>query len=549
MAKRFINHLYIPFTLGLLLAPFAFGKLPLTKKDCEFLLDGSIIPLQAPVAVVAQEFDCEPINLAATQKIINRLTPPVEQPGFNALPILREDIYKKTTGPVTRRSLLDMPALTPDFFDSNCWLLTADFFFNYSPRVFFTKDSAFLNSYIDLNNENIINSITDSFFPDADIPGLFGLFSRIKLQQYRVGFMAGFARHWKTFTLTGRIPLYYLLENFFLQDDEIERIKNNPFFRTDDGGVGDTPKEEVRRFILRHLVSDRLGVGDSRVTALLHTYCSDNCNVWFGLQTTIPTAKAIQRGLIAGEFDPLQPIPPFNLQTLTNTFLCNNNQELADATLRREFIEDLTEVLDRLSTILINTPLGNGKHFGFGPELDIKYQIDDYFSMQSYASLQAYTPHRANRFYLIQKTESDFDRNWRDPALTGENLVTLNRLIVQTLFPIGIRTTIHPGVRFQMNHAFLYKSEHWDLSLGFDYWYMAQETQELLLPVVPFNLPLVAKKGCRPAAQQGKLFSTIGYFHNSECYDWYFTFNYDATVFNTGIGRNYTLSFRLGFEF
>ncbi len=547
MAKRFS----IILALGLV-PSLAFGLPSLSKKECEFLLDKTIVPLQAPVAVAVpvEEGDpCTPGGQAVTQEILNLLTPPIGDEGVNILPLLREDIYKKTTGPVTRRSLLDMPALTPDFFDADCWLLTADFFLNFSPKVFFTKDSAFLSSYIALNNQNVINSIADSLFPNANVPELFGSLGRIKLQQYRAGIMVGVARHYPCWTFTARIPLYYLLENFFLDDEEIDRIKNNPFFRDDDGGLGNTAENEVRRFILKHLVSDRIGIGDSRVTALLRNDCSDNCTVWFGLQSTIPTARDIDRGLIAGEFDPLEQIPYFNLQGLGNTLLCNDNEALSDATLRRELTEGLTEVLDRLSTILINTPLGNGKHFGFGPEVDVKWYLNEYFSMQSYASLQAYTPHRANRFYLIEKTPEDFDRDWRDTSMTGENLVTLNRLIVQTLFPVGVRTTIHPGIRFQFNHSVLYKSEHWDLSLGFDYWYFGEEKQQLLLPVVPFNLPLVQRKGCRPAAQQGKIIGNIGYFNQAECYDWNFGLNFDATVFNTGIGRNYTISFRLGLEF
>ncbi len=546
MTKHFLSFCGI-----ILMLSSSMRGIEISNDTAEFLLDPTIIPLQLPVKVVNQEFDCEPLNEVVTQNIINLLTPPVEGFGIDILPILREDIYKSTVGPVTRRSLLDMPAMTPDFFDSECpWLLTADFFYNFSPKVFFTKNSAFLSSYIDLNNQNIINTVANSIFPSVDVPGLFGLFSTIKLQQYRAGIMMAIARHWDCWTVTARIPLYYLLENFFLNDQEVSQIQNNPFFRDDDGGIGDTPAEEVRKFALRHLVQDRIGIGDSRITLLLKTHCTDNFKAWFGLQATIPTARDIKRGLIAGEFEPIQSMPIINLQSLANIFFCNPNQTFADETLRRILLEEfLVDTLDRLSTILITTPLGNGKHFGLGPEIDAKWYLNEYFSMQTYASLQAYTPHRENRFYLMEKTDEDFDRDWRDTSITGDNLVTLNRLIVQTLYPVGVRTTIHPGIRFQCNHSFLYKSEHWNLAVGFDYWYFGEETQQLLLPVVPFNKRLVQQKGQRPAAHQGKIITAIGYFHNGDCYDWYIDFNADATVFNTGIGRNYTVGFRLGLEF
>ncbi len=515
--------------------------------DIDEFLDDGLFEIQAPVAV---QDDCFP-----TQSILDLLTPPTNPgdnlPMVNVIKLLREDIYKKTTGPITRRSLLDMPALTPDFFYNDYWTLTGDLFFNYTPKVFLTKNSAFISSYIDLKNESIINELDNSDIIDVDVPDVLGLFSTIKLQQYRAGIMFGFARHWDCFTLTGRIPLYYLLENFFLTDEERCRIKKHPLIRDNKTSKPMSAEEEVK-FGLKHLVCDKFGVGDSRMTFLLRPIHEENKGLWFGLQLTIPTAKSFDQGLIARDFNPDAPIPPFNLQHYFNVFFCNDNQKLADATIQRELTDFLLDTVDRLSTILVNAPLGNGKHWGLGPEVDVKYCVNDYFSMRSYASIQAYTPHRENRFYLIEKQDSDFDRDWRDPALASENLPVLNRLIVQTLFPIKMRATIHPGIRFQFNHAFLYKSEHWDCSLGFDYWYFGEELQQVR-PEIPYHLPLQLKKGCRPAAHQGKLFASFGYYDSidrSRCdTDWYVAAHTGLSVFNEGIGRNYTISIRFGFEF
>ncbi len=537
----------------LLLVIITCSTLPVLAMDdidteIDALLDDSLFELQAPVAV---QDDCFP-----TQSILDLLTPPSKpgdnQPMVDVIKLLREDLYRKTTGPVTRRSLLDMPALTPDFFYNNYWTVTTDLFFNYSPKVFLTKNSAFLRNYIALGNETIINELTSSDVINVDVPEVLGLFSSIKLQQYRAGFMLGFARHWDTFTLTGRIPLYYLLENFFMTDEEICRIKSHPLIRQDSAPVSANTEPEELKFGLKHLVCDKFGVGDSRITALLHLVHEDNKNLWFGLQLTLPTARAIVKGLIARDFNPDAQIPALNLQHYFNAFFCNENQALANATIKRELTDFAIDALDRLSTILINAPLGNGKHFGLGPEVDFRYCVNEYFSMHSYGSIQVYTPHREDRFYLIEKQDSDFDRDWRDPALTGQNLPVLNRLIVQTLFPVRMRTTIHPGVRFQFNHAFLYKSEHWDASLGFDYWYQQQELQRVV-PEIPYNLPLQTKKGCRPGAHQGKLFASAGYYGSidrSRCNtEWYAAINTGLSVFNEGIGRNYTISIRFGFEF
>ena len=544
--NKTLIHLYIAFCVGSLCVPER--SLECSEEldpDIQALLDESIVNLQAPSF---NQKNCFP-----TEAILGMITPPTEPGSIDIVRILREDLYKKTTGPVTRRSLLDLPAFMPDYFYNNYWSWSAEGFFNFTPRVYFTKNSPFIRDYIDLTNKNIIDELSNSEFVNVDIPGVLGLFSSIKLQQYRAGFMFSFARQWDNWLLYARIPLYYLLENFFLTDDEIDRIENNPFFTNDDAGVGTTPEDEARKFALKHIVCDKFGTGDTRLSLLAHLYSSDCQDLWFGLQSTLPTAKAFNSGLIAGEFDPEAMIPPFNLQHFFNVFKCSPNLNLALNVIKTELTDFLVDALDRLSTILINAPLGNGKHFGFGPELNFRYHLNDYFSFNTYSSVQAYLPHKEHRYYLIKKQTSDFERDWHNPERASENLSLLNRLIVQTLFPVGIKTTIVPGPRFQINSSALYKNEHWDLSLGLDYWIQGHESLRNPLPIIPFGLPVDEIKAARPAAQQGKIFANAGYYdtiRSESCtMDWYVCVNMDATIFNSGIGKDYSIGIRGGVEF
>ncbi len=503
-----------------------------------------------------------------TVDILKFIAPPTE--GFDIVAALREDLYKKTAVPIIRRSLLDEPALMPDYDFDRCWSVNTNLFYSFSPRVYFTKNSPFIRDYIDLSNENIINQLNNALKligqafggtdgPDIDVPGVLGLFSTIKLQQHRIGLMLGFTRQWDHWLFTARIPLYYQLEHFFLTDDEKRRIANNPFFTTDDAGEGVSPQDEVEKFLIRHLVSDKFGVGDTRLSLLGHFYASPCKNLWFGLQATLPTAKTFTRAFIGGAFNPDDPIPPFDLQHFFN-LKCHllfdlppeqaGRGPVADQVFQTELTDFLLCALDRLSTILINAPLGNGKHFGLGAQGDFRYIYNDYFSTHTYAAVEAYLPHKDTRFFLAAKTEEDLVRDWQDPDMAGANLALLNRLIVGTLFPLGIRTVIFPGVKFQANHAFLYKSKHWDLKLGFDYWYQAREEMTPLAPIIPCNIPLVIPKAFRPAAQQGKIFGSVGYCDIMDnCVDWHVSLNADGTVFHKGIGANATASIRIGFEF
>ena len=106
--------------------------------------------------------------------------------------------------------------------------------------------------------------------------------------------------------------------------------------------------------------------------------------------------------------------------------------------------------------------MGNGKHFGLGPEINIRCTFNEYFSSHTYATVEAFFPHHETRYFLVDKRPIDFNRDWRDTTMCGENLAVINRLIVTTLFPVAVRTSIHPGAFFQFNHAFMYKNRHWD---------------------------------------------------------------------------------------
>ncbi len=547
MQKTFFHFIFLAVSCSFFITSQADECSSELDAEIEALLDSEVLELEAPVPAQTSCFPTCSILSLLTPKNVPSDNPPI----INAVNILMEDLYKKTTGPVTRRSLLDEPALIPDYFSDRCWSLSGDIFFNYSPKVYFTKNSPFICSYINLTNQNIINEIDSVEFINADVPGVLGLFTNIKLYQYRVGLMASFARTWKNWVLTARIPLYYLLEHFYLTPDERRAIENNPFFKNEDGSEGAGPKQDVEAFALQHLVSDKFGVGDTRVSFLGHLHNSPCKNLWFGLQATLPTSKHFVRGLLGGEFNADAPIPRFNLQHFFNVFFCNGgNQTLANGVITRELTDFLVSALDRLSTILINTPLGNGKHFGLGPEFNFRYTFNDYFSTHTYATLEGYMPHHETRYFLVDKQATDFDRNWRDPNNCGENLALLNRLIVTTLFPVAIRTDIYPGLRFQINQALMYKSKHWDLKFGFDYWIQASEKFSLVAPQIPVDLPLVINKARRPAASQGKLFFNGGYFGTlCDNVDFRVLLSVDGTVFHKGIGENYTGSLRLGIEF
>lgn len=497
--------------------------------------------------------------------ILNLITPgPDSTPVINAPNILKEDLYLHTTGPVRIRSLLDEPSLQTYNFDNDYISLVIEPFYNYTPKVFFTKNSPFLKSYIDLNNNNIINelSLTQAQAQDllnrqldADIPGILGLFNNIKLQQHRVGFMVGVCKQFSKFIIDFRVPFYYLLEHFFLTNPEIDRIKNNPFFTSEGSTSAVGQEDNVKRFLLKHLVSDRMGFGDSRLTALFNFWESSCAEFWAGIQVTIPTAQTVLRPILGGRFDSSACPPAFNIKRLFNLAFCGDTgspqQVQAHATIQQDLSAFLVGALDRLSTILINTPLGNGRHWGVGPQFDFRYQFNDYWGMHTYAAFEWFSKHNERRFFLIKKNPAEFDRDYRNEAQAEANLAFLNQQIINTLYPTGVTMSITPGYIVKLRHSFMYDTRHWHASIGFDYWRQDKDKFGAICQSPVPECALNFEKGIRPVAQQGKIFGAFGYYGTAFCHrvSWYTLLCLDGTVFNTGIGKNYTLGIKIGLDF
>ncbi len=475
---------------------------------------------------------------------------------INLPKILQENIYLKTVGPVTRRSLLDEPALRYYCLEGCNWNFTFDVFYNYTPRVFFTKDSPFIQSYIDLSNQNIINELDRGLEivsdVKVDIPGILGLFKNFKLQQHKAGAFFGFCKSFDCgINLTLRMPLYYLVDHYFLTQEEQDTIQNSPLLASlPTSSAGATSKDETEKFGLCHLAADRLGIGDLRINLLSNIYSTNCVDLYFGLLATAPTARAIKKGILTGTYDPCAAPPDFNIRQIFDLAFPMSTEPIPNPTQK---IKDITSnlligTLDRLTTILFDAPLGNGGHFGGGPQFDLNIALTDCWAMHTYAMMEGFSKKRENRFFLTKKDPQEFDRDYRNEDSADDNLAFLNEQIINTFFPERLYIPVRPGIITNIAQSFIYRSPRWYGSIGFDYWNQRNEklyVNERAIDNYEIN------KGTRPAAEQGKIFLGIGYAGKPfyECIYWNITLNGDGTVFNKGIGENYNLDLRLNVDF
>lgn len=456
--------------------------------------------------------------------------------------LLKNNIYIKTQGPVRTRSLLDEPSLIPYYFDNDYWVYTAQLFFNYSPKVYLTKNSPYIKNYIDLTNKNIVSQLSESEFIKANIPEVLGLFHDIKLKQYRAGLMTGAAYEGDNFNFNFRLPLYYLLEHFYLNEDEIKNIKNSPFLKFEESSIGTTGEAEVRDFVFKHLVSDKVGIGDTRLDLLFNIFESKKSKIWLGLQTTIPTAVAFKSGIIGSKFKKNNYIPEFNIKKLFELYLCSTGPgqaREAEYKIKDNVTKFLVGALDKLSSILINEPLGNGGHFSLGPEIDIQYDINYNWSSYTYFVVRYFVPKKENRFFLKSKKDINFNRDYEDEALAEENLIFINDQLINTLYPTCLKVNVKPGPLVQFNTSIFYDTQHFHAALGIDYWQVSKEKFGPLYQSDSFDI----NKAIRPSARQTKLFGSIGYYgdYTTSNIGYNLLFTWDSTIEYNGIGQNYTI--------
>ncbi len=468
---------------------------------------------------------------------------------FNILNVLQQNLYLRTN-PVISRNLLDLPSLQPYYFYNDNLTFTIQPFYNQTRLMHLNESCPFISSYIALQDtaltdllQEIVDELNESFFDTPiinNIPEVLGLFKNIKLEERRGGFMFGIAKQWNYIHFSILAPIYYSERNFFLTNAEIDNIQNAPFFRQD-GTTPEKDETEAQAYFKRHLLSDRFGIGDTRVNLEAHVFHGWSSDAWFGLQSTIPTGGTFKKGMIGGCFDKLACTPNFNLLELAQ---CFNQSDKFD-----EYLQDGTQfiegALDRLTTILADAPLGNGGFFGIGPRLDFTHYINYNWSLYTYLAYQHYFENSQVRFFLARKNPAEFDRDLTAEGQEEANIAFLNQQIVNTFYPQRTIARVHPGDTFQIRETLILDTDCWHAALGVDYWRLSAERVRVCADACELEI----NKGLLPHAHQLKLYSSIGYFgvHNNT---WYHVLGtVDGTVSNSGIGKDFTVGLRVGFEF
>ncbi len=449
-------------------------------------------------------------------------------PPIQAQILLQEDLYRHTN-PNNSRSLLNLPGFYHHYFypcENYFWV---QLFYNQTSNGFYTKESTQLQSYVLLNNPNLIQ-IIEQFEIEQDLPSILAVLSNMKLQERRLGLMFGIQHIWNKWHARAYAPFYYLERNLFITPEEQQMLEL----------AGLPALEDPMDFARKHVIIDKLGFGDTRVELGYTPVDDDNQMFRIGGLFTIPTAFACKQGLFGTHFSKSMPAPNFNLLSFLNTILVDKDMDLA----LEQGSDFLIAAVDRLSTMVLETGMGNGGHFGLGLFADYELDLSPCWTLRSKTSLEYLIPHTEKRFYIMKKIPEEFDRDYAstDPVVCEENLAFLNQQLIQTLFPTMFKTNIRPGYIFMWDTSLTYQSEKLDFQFGYDLYWQDKEKLGTINATAAERAQLRTNIAIKPGAYQSKLFGDLIYKKKGTCRDYHFGIHLDASLLSSGIGRDFTLA-------
>lgn len=482
--------------------------------------------------------------------------------------LLQEDLYLHTY-PLVVRSLLDNPLFLPYRAYERPHVLGGDFFYNQMTRAHFYKNCSGIASYLAINEPTLLSKLNTIFNLAQeelmlDIPSylnpldFLSLFNNFTVQERRAGFMLHGAFFHNNFSLFYNVPFYYLERNFFTTPAEREAIELV---------LGTAAEEDGQQFAQDHLISDKIGFGDTRFYFGVSPEFLHHFGITAGALITVPTSFLFAKGLQGSAFVQSNKRPDFNLGDIICQFIVGDEQAKICAI---EHIQSFgLGALDALSAILLESPLGNYRHVGLGLFMRthlplnaiIKRPWTRHFAWKGFLSIEYITPGKERRAFIencqlvtaiidhlgLNKTGTELEQYLeqleQNPVLAQEVLDYINVRTMNIFYPLASDIHVWPGFVFRYTSRLLYEGTRWGFFVGSDLW--AQGKEKLTLPctiseqISPFN----NNKAIKPWAYQSKMFGSIFYKVLRDKQDWTLGLSLeDTTMFSSSVGPSFIVS-------
>lgn len=470
-----------------------------------------------------------PTNIQILNTLIN----------LNILNVLQDDLYLKTFT-VLKRPVQTLPVFNLYHTDYTCqnWMLRLNLFGNKTDDAFFANDCPFINSFVNITNPNLLKFIESLPLSQLPFAQIINIFSQIKKEERRAGLMIQGLKNFNDLSLEFTIPLFYDERNYFLNSQERQQLES--FFPVQ----GQENKDREYR---KHIISDKFGFGDARIKLGYLVLNNENIAVKFGLQTTLPISFAFKKGLLGSNFTKLtkQVKPQFsfiNIFDLIDTNL---------AELKTQAVDFAMQAADRLSAMVLDSPLGNHRHFSLGAFLEPQLRICDGLALKAISYIEYFFSANETRFFIQQKNPADFEKSKYEKiiasgneAAAGAAIEFLDQQVIATFFPKILCAQVTPGFMFQFSIGPQIRLREWDILIGYDFWYQQKERIDFVFDA-PNNLEI--NKATKPKAIQNKIFLKVEYNKLEPNRDWSIGVGFEHALTSKGIGRDFSAT--AGFTF
>jgi hypothetical protein len=474
---------------------------------------------------------------------------------FNGLAFLQEDLYLRTN-PLNERSLLDYPFIfvPQKLYYNSDWILGANLFYNQTTRSWFTRNCDNFSAYLAVSSPTLIEKLSllvsqiQPIIPgfNLDPTIVLPLFENGTVQERRLGLMFHAMRQFKSANLRFMMPFYYLERNYFFTQEEKEDIEKE---------LGAMNPEQQEIFQSQHLISDKVGLGDARLEIDFLVRDCDTHYIRLGSYLTIPTAVPLIQGLKGAHFDPCSQRSDFNL---IDIFPCGADPMSIKDQATQSIQKFLTQTLDLLSANVLDSPLGNGGHFGLAGTINTKNNFDLFFKRHwasqlawiNKISLEYLFPGTEKRFFVARPNTAEFtSRNFMDEDQALSNLAFLNQELINRFMPYVCNAFISPGIVFHWLSKAQYEGEKWSFDFGADFWVKGKESFRNVQAPPKLLALLELPKANLPLATQMKLLTGFYYKLERQTHDWIFALNGDYSVLSRGIGRDFMITFNFESNF
>lgn len=466
-------------------------------------------------------------------------------------PVLYTNIYLKSHS-IPTRSIQTYPLGLHYLYKQETSCLSASFFLNRTSKKNFTSSNTTLDSYIDLKNGELPDILDKAARAGGGAGTMFnigeslGLAAPAKVQEHRFGVLLQADRYYKNWHIDMQLPFLYSERNLFFTDREKDALYDSALV----GLIGSSDNISEWEIAKRHFILDKIGFGDFSLKATTEIFINSDGCLELGGFATLPTNFAIKKGIIGTHFTPTNNHPALGLCDINP-----NAAQLTDAN-KAQLKNFFSAAMDHLSANILQAELGNKRHITFGALGNFDWYINDAWTMNSNYEFGISLPSTEQRFYIQSITKDEFETKFAAAKALGtaaEKNQAVTELaeeqITNRLFPLVYDTKVFPGFNINGTTHFARTFKNYNFNFGWNWWYQSKEKLYNISAPASKLATIDIENATTPSTSQFKLFGKVHHNYESKNHIWSLSLYTDVTLWNSGIGNDFTLGASLDYKF